>query len=190
MALSMLHGFTLARSHTPRALASRTTKGVCRSVQATAVARAHVRGGLVVQSSALRSSTRKTDWRLSAKGFGSSAETEEASATKPMAAEGDEGIAFEPTKKKGPTVVNKDVEKVTGDLTEAQKTETLFVGSLVVVFSIVMLMGSFIAVSGFLSDDLDQLAQTTVYPAFTPVVGVFLALSSAYGLWKASKGEM
>merc|ERR1719409_1101181 len=183
MALSMTHGITLARCQTRCSPATSSLKGSCKSLRATAAAKAPAPRGLTVQCSALRSFTRKTEWRLAAKGFGGSAETEQESAAKPAAATSEEGIAFEPTKKKGPTVVNKDVEAVTGDLTEAQKTETLFVGSLVVVFSIVLLMGSFIAVSGFLSDDLDQLAQTTVYPAFTPVVGFFLALSSAYGLW-------
>jgi hypothetical protein len=32
--------------------------------------------------------------------------------------------------------------------------------------------------------------QNAVYPAFTPAVGFFLLLSSAYGQFKASKGEI
>ena len=146
----------------------------------------------MVHCSAFQTSTRKVDWRLAAKGFGGSAETEEASATQPSAAQaGDEGIAFEPTKKtKRPVVVNKDVQAITGELTAEQETETRFVIALAVVFVIVFMMGAFIAVSGFLSDDLDQLAETSVYPLFTPAVGFFLALSSGYGLWKASKGQV
>jgi len=70
------------------------------------------------------------------------------------------------------------------------QTETVFVGVLLVVFLLIMGMGGFVAVSGFLSDDLDQFAQNAVYPAFTPAVGFFLLLSSAYGLFKASKGEI
>lgn len=31
---------------------------------------------------------------------------------------------------------------------------------------------------------LDQFAQDVVLPAFTPTLGVFLAISTGYGLWK------
>lgn len=31
---------------------------------------------------------------------------------------------------------------------------------------------------------LDQFAQDVVLPAFTPTLGLFLAISTAYGLWK------
>jgi hypothetical protein len=35
-----------------------------------------------------------------------------------------------------------------------------------------------------MSAEMDALAQDVVYPLFTPTLGVFLAGSSAYGLWK------
>jgi hypothetical protein len=37
---------------------------------------------------------------------------------------------------------------------------------------------------GFLPESLDQFAQDVVLPAFTPTVGVLLAISTLYGLWK------
>jgi hypothetical protein len=39
-------------------------------------------------------------------------------------------------------------------------------------------------VQGFLPESLDQFAQDYVLPAFTPTLGVFLAISTLYGLWK------
>ena len=39
-------------------------------------------------------------------------------------------------------------------------------------------------VQGFLPEAADSFAQQTVYPAFSPTVGVFLAGSVIYGLWK------
>jgi hypothetical protein len=39
-------------------------------------------------------------------------------------------------------------------------------------------------VQGFLSAELDQFAVDAVYPAFAPTVGAFLAISTAYGVWK------
>ncbi|KAK9909318.1 hypothetical protein WJX75_000435 [Coccomyxa subellipsoidea] len=38
---------------------------------------------------------------------------------------------------------------------------------------------------GFLPESADQFAQDVIYPAFSPTVGVFLALSSLYGIWKS-----
>ena len=37
---------------------------------------------------------------------------------------------------------------------------------------------------GFLPESADQFAQDVVYPAFSPCVGIFLAFSAAYGVWK------
>ncbi len=45
-------------------------------------------------------------------------------------------------------------------------------------------MDSILAMQGFLPESADQFAQDVVYPAFSPTVGVFLALSTAYGIWK------
>lgn len=39
-------------------------------------------------------------------------------------------------------------------------------------------------VQGFLPESADQFARDVVYPAFSPSVGVFLALSTLYGIWK------
>ena len=62
--------------------------------------------------------------------------------------------------------------------------------ALLIVFSILFFMGVFISISGFLSPEMDAIATDIVYPAFSPMLGVFLVLSSAYGLYKAQKGEM
>lgn len=43
-------------------------------------------------------------------------------------------------------------------------------------------------VQGFMSESLDQFATDIVLPAFTPTLGLFLAISTLYGLWKASQG--
>ena len=37
---------------------------------------------------------------------------------------------------------------------------------------------------GFMPEQLDQFAQDVVLPAFTPTLGLFLAISTGYGLWK------
>ena len=37
---------------------------------------------------------------------------------------------------------------------------------------------------GFLPESLDQFAQNVVYKTFSPTVGIFLASSAAYGVWK------
>jgi hypothetical protein len=70
------------------------------------------------------------------------------------------------------------------------QTETNFVFALLVVFSLLFFMGVFISVSGFLSPEIDAIATDVVYPLFSPMLGVFLLLSSSYGLYKAQKGEM
>jgi hypothetical protein len=40
------------------------------------------------------------------------------------------------------------------------------------------------ALQGFLPERADQFAQDIVYPAFSPSVATFLALSTLYGIWK------
>lgn len=42
---------------------------------------------------------------------------------------------------------------------------------------------------GFLPEQLDQFAQDVVFPAFTPTLGLFLAISTGYGLWKVGGGR-
>lgn len=37
---------------------------------------------------------------------------------------------------------------------------------------------------GFLSAEMDQFAQDVVFPAFTPTLGLFLAISTGYGVLK------
>ena len=41
-------------------------------------------------------------------------------------------------------------------------------------------------VQGFLPEAADRFAQDVVYPSFSPTVGFFLLLSTAYGIWKVS----
>ena len=41
-------------------------------------------------------------------------------------------------------------------------------------------------VQGFLPEAVDRFAQDVVYPSFSPTVGFFLLLSTAYGIWKVS----
>jgi len=146
--------------------------------------------------------TRQARWRLAAKGFGSSAEKDQADAA-PAAAQGVDGISFEPAKKKGPKVIAKDVEKTTGSyesLTEDQKTETVFVGVLLVVFLLIMGMGGFVAVSGFLSDDLTSshrtrctrrsLRQLDSSFCFLAPTGCSKPPRARSELFKASKGKI
>jgi hypothetical protein len=58
------------------------------------------------------------------------------------------------------------------------------VGLLAILFFVILAEGIFLAASGFLPESLDQFAQDVVLPAFTPTVGVLLAISTLYGLWK------
>ena len=71
-----------------------------------------------------------------------------------------------------------------GPMTEEQQLESFAVSFLVLLFAVIMGEGVFLAVSGFVSEAADQFAQDYVYGAFSPTVGLFLACSSAYGLWK------
>jgi hypothetical protein len=38
-----------------------------------------------------------------------------------------------------------------------------------------------------MSEEVDQFAQDFIYPLFSPSIGLFLLISSIYGLWKASR---
>ncbi len=40
---------------------------------------------------------------------------------------------------------------------------------------------------GFLPEDWDAFIEDTLYPNYTGLVGLFLAASTAYGLWKIGK---
>lgn len=54
-------------------------------------------------------------------------------------------------------------------------------------FAAILGQGLFLALSGFLSESLDQFAQDVVYKTFSPTVGLFLACSAGYGLWKTKQ---
>jgi len=41
--------------------------------------------------------------------------------------------------------------------------------------------------SGFLPEAIDTFATETLYNAFSPTVGLFLVMSSAYGVWKSKQ---
>jgi threonine/homoserine/homoserine lactone efflux protein len=67
--------------------------------------------------------------------------------------------------------------------------ETAAVQFLGLLFLLILIEGVFLAGSGFLPDALDEFARTTVYSAFSPTLGVFLAGSTAYGLWKTRENK-
>eukprot|EP00210_Caulerpa_lentillifera_P007686 g7337.t1 len=56
--------------------------------------------------------------------------------------------------------------------------------ALLSLFSLIIINGIIIASSGFLPDSIDKFVQTILYPSFSPLVGVFLAGSVLYGVWK------
>ena len=72
--------------------------------------------------------------------------------------------------------------------TQEQQLESAAVSFLALIFLVIIGEGVFLAASGFLSESADQFAQDVVYPAFSPTLGLFLAASSAYGLWKTRGG--
>ena len=59
-----------------------------------------------------------------------------------------------------------------------------FVQALAFLFVGIFVEGLLVAGSGFLPDDVDNFIVTTVFPAFTPTLGVFLLISVLYGLFK------
>ncbi|KAK9854489.1 hypothetical protein WJX84_005132 [Apatococcus fuscideae] len=74
------------------------------------------------------------------------------------------------------------------ELEKMGKIEGRFVGGLALLFLVILLEGLFLAGSGFLPEQYDQFAQDVVFKTFTPSVGVLLAGSAAYGLWKSRQG--
>jgi hypothetical protein len=94
------------------------------------------------------------------------------------------GQAAEPAKPF--TVVSATRDSVYGDQppSQIQQVETTVVQGLGLLFALILAEGIFLGASGFMSAEMDALAQDVVYPLFTPTLGVFLAGSSAYGLWK------
>lgn len=59
---------------------------------------------------------------------------------------------------------------------------------LISLFVAIIGQGLFLAVSGFLPESWDQFAQNVVYKTFSPTVGIFLAFSAGYGVWKSKQG--
>ncbi|KAK3245721.1 hypothetical protein CYMTET_44727 [Cymbomonas tetramitiformis] len=95
------------------------------------------------------------------------------------------------SERKGPTIVKPAADKViAGDITKEQEYETYAVGLLVILFLVILLLGIFLAASGFLPEEYDRFAEEVIYPAYSPLLLVFLGCSSLYGLYKAGKGEV
>lgn len=120
----------------------------------------------------------KDSFRLSAgKGFGKVEEPAESASPE--------------SARKGPKIVKPAADKViAGDITKEQEYETYAVGLLVLLFLAILLLGIFLAASGFLPEEYDRFAEEVIYPAYSPLLLVFLACSSLYGLYKAGKGEV
>jgi hypothetical protein len=89
------------------------------------------------------------------------------------------------------TVVSATRDSVYGDgpQSQMQQVETTVVQGLGLLFVLILAEGIFLGASGFMSAEMDQLAQDYVYPLFTPTLGVFLAGSTAYGLWKTREDD-
>ena len=49
---------------------------------------------------------------------------------------------------------------------------------------------TFACLQGFLPESWDLFAQNVVYKTFSPTVGIFLASSAGYGVWKVSLSEL
>lgn len=99
------------------------------------------------------------------------------------------GQAVEPAKPYN--VVSATRDSVYGDKppSQIQQVETTVVQGLGLLFLLILAEGIFLGASGFMSAEMDALAQDVVYPLFTPTLGLFLAGSSAYGLWKTREDD-
>jgi len=84
-------------------------------------------------------------------------------------------------------VIAPAVEEARGErpVSPASELEASVLSILSVLGILVLVLGVFIAGSGFLPDELDNFAANVLYPAYTPFVGVFLLCSTAYGVWKS-----
>lgn len=67
--------------------------------------------------------------------------------------------------------------------------ETQYVGFLAFTGALIILQGLFLGLAGFLGGDFDNIAVTVVFPLFTPTVGLFLLLSSIYGVVKSIQDQ-
>lgn len=96
-----------------------------------------------------------------------------------------------PVSAKPYNVVSAQRDAVYGDqpMSQIQQLETAVVQGLGLVFLLILAEGIFLGASGFMSAEMDQLAQDVVYPLFTPTLGLFLAGSTAYGLWKTKEED-
>ena len=105
-----------------------------------------------------------------------------------------DGVAFEDAmnakkkdRRKAKVQVNAPVvDQVYGNKpkTVQNQAEEAYVSVLGFLGLVIIVMGVFLAGSGFLSEEADAFGQDFVYPAFSPTVGIFLAGSTAYGIWK------
>lgn len=93
--------------------------------------------------------------------------------------------------KKPYQVVSAARDSVYGDGPQSsiQQFETVFVQVLAFLFFLILGEGIFLGASGFMSQEADQFAQDVVYPLFSPTLGVFLAGSTVYGLWKTKEDD-
>lgn len=93
----------------------------------------------------------------------------------------------------GPTVVAPAVEKArataAGGGTAMDAAEVGYRRFLGAYGVFILLEGLVLGGSGFLPDAWDAWISGTLYPSFSPTVGVFLLFSSAYGAWKAKQGD-
>ncbi|GBF88312.1 low PSII accumulateion protein, chloroplastic [Raphidocelis subcapitata] len=71
--------------------------------------------------------------------------------------------------------------------TEIGEFETAVVQALAGFFGILLVEGLVLAGAGFLPESWDSAVQAYLYPSFSPQMALFLAGSSAYGLWKTGK---
>ncbi|KAG0617694.1 hypothetical protein M758_4G008300 [Ceratodon purpureus] len=67
---------------------------------------------------------------------------------------------------------------------QVSQLETAYVVSLAFLFGLIFVEGLALAASGFLPEEWDQFFVNTLYPSFTPTVGLFLLLAAGYGVFK------
>ncbi|KAI8468274.1 MAG: hypothetical protein J3K34DRAFT_470985 [Monoraphidium minutum] len=81
------------------------------------------------------------------------------------------------------------VAQATGALpqTPVGAAETAAVQALGIFFTFILMEGLLLAGSGFLPESWDSFIENVLYPSFSPQMLLFLAGSSAYGLWKTGK---
>ncbi|XP_024533501.1 protein LOW PSII ACCUMULATION 2, chloroplastic-like [Selaginella moellendorffii] len=72
---------------------------------------------------------------------------------------------------------------------QTQQLETIAEITLLGLVGVVILEGLALAASGFLPEEWDEFLVKTVYPSFTPTIGLFVALAAGYGLYKYFGGQ-